>query len=731
MRTRKAGRIALGVLALWASALAASPEARAQDATGEVAVAVADPEGNPLEDVRIVVVHGDGETGALTDASGRAVVSVAAGEVTVRVERIGFATRERTVEVPGGERVSVELVLEDEAFELEEIIVTSTRSDRRIEDVPIRVEVIGREEVEEKLQMTPGDIAMLLNETAGLRVQPTAPSLGGATVRIQGLRGRYTLILSDGLPLYGGQSGALGPLQIPPMDLGQVEVIKGVASALYGATALGGVVNLISRRPRPDERELLLNASSLGGGDAVLWLADDPEGPWGWSLLSGVHGQGKVDQADDGWADLPGYRRGVARARVQWEDGTSRSVRATVGAMMEDREGGTVSGGLTPAGTSFPEELETRRADAGVVARFVSSGGRILSFRGSGSFQDHDHRFGGIRERDRQGTVFLEAAVSDTDGAHTWMLGAAFQSDLFRARDVDGFDYTHTVPSLLAQDEVELAPWLVVSASARLDHHNVYGTFLSPRLSGLFRPGEWSVRASVGGGYFAPTPLHDEVQAVGLSQLAPLPEDLEAERGRSASLDVGRSFGPWELNATLFASDVEDPVLALVREEEGGLELVNGTEPMRTWGTDLLARYDAEPWFVTGTYVYTRATETVEGTRREVPLTPRHTAGIVGAWEDDDWGRVGGEIYFTGRQELEDDPYRDRSRRYYSVGFLAERRLDNGMRIFFNAENIFDARQTRWSPLVLPERAPDGRWITDVWAPLDGRAFNAGVILPL
>lgn len=715
---------------MWGWILLVAPEARGQDAMGEVAVAVTNEEGEPLGDARVAVSHDGGETVVFTDASGRVTVSVPAGEATVRVERIGFAALECRVEVAGGARVPVELVVEDEAFELEEVIVTSTRSDRRLEDVPLRVEVIGREEVEEKLQMTPGDIAMLLNETAGLRVQPTAPSLGGASVRIQGLRGRYTLLLSDGLPLYGGQSGALGPLQIPPMDLGQVEVIKGVASALYGATALGGVVNLISRRPRPDERELLLNASSLGGGDAVLWWADDPEGPWGWSLLGGLHGQGKVDRSDDDWADLPGYTRGVVRSRFQWEDGATRSVRATVGAMMEDREGGTVSGGVTPAGTSFPEELETRRADAGVVARFVSPTGRILSFRGSGSLQAHDHLLGGIRERDRQATAFLETALSDTDGSHTWMLGAAFQSDLFRARDVDGFDYTHTVPSLFGQDEVELAPWLVVSASARLDHHNVYGTFLSPRLSGLLRPGDWSVRASVGGGYFAPTPLHDEVQAVGLTQLAPLPDGLEAERGRSASLDVGRGLGPWELNATLFASKVEDPVLALEREG-GGLELVNGTEPMRTWGTDLLARYDAEHFFVTGTYVYTRATETVAGTRREVPLTPRHTAGVVGAWEDDDWGRIGGEVYFTGRQELEDDPYRDVSKRYVSVGFLVERRLGNGARIFFNAENVFDQRQTRWSPLMLPERAPDGRWITDVWAPLDGRAFNGGVILPL
>ena len=122
----------------------------------------------------------------------------------------------------------------DEAPGFEETItVTATRTNTRVEDQPTRVEVVPEDEVQEKIMMTPGDVSMLLNETNGLRVQTTSPSLGGASVRIQGLRGRYTQILSDGLPLYGGQTGSIGLLQIPPMDLGQVEVIKGVASALY------------------------------------------------------------------------------------------------------------------------------------------------------------------------------------------------------------------------------------------------------------------------------------------------------------------------------------------------------------------------------------------------------------------------------------------------------------------------------------------------------------------
>jgi iron complex outermembrane receptor protein len=114
------------------------------------------------------------------------------------------------------------------------------------------------------------------------------------------------------------------------------------------------------------------------------------------------------------------------------------------------------------------------------------------------------------------------------------------------------------------------------------------------------------------------------------------------------------------------------------------------------------------------------------GVRRDVPLTPSHTAGVVAAWEQEGRGRMGVEFYFTGRQQIDENPYRTSSRPYAIAGFLVERRL-GPVRIFVNAENIFDTRQTRHDPLMLPARSPQGRWITDVWAPLEGRSFNAGV----
>jgi len=360
------------------------------------------------------------------------------------------------------------------------------------------------------------------------------------------------------------------------------------------------------------------------------------------------------------------------------------------------------------------------------MGRRVLGNGWLLTLRGSGMLQSHRHAFGPSIERDRHTTSFGEAALGAQAGSHAWILGLALQHDGYDARDVAGLDFSYTIPSVFAQDEVSIAPWLTLAASARLDHHSEYGAFASPRLSLLARPGEWTLRASAGTGYFPPSPFSDETEAVGLARLNPL-GDLDAERAMSAMFDVGRGIGPWEMNATLFGSEI-DHALVVTDDGLGGLTISNATGPVRTWGTELLARIEREPIHLTATHVYTRSTEIDPGGsgRREVPLTPRHTIGIVGAWEDEDGGRAGIEIYYTGRQELEDNPYRTRSDPYFVLGFLVERRIGR-VRAFLNAENLLDTRQTAYDRLVLPAQTPDGRWITDVWAPLEGRAFNAGV----
>ncbi len=611
--------------------------------------------------------------------------------------------------------------------EVEALIVQSTRSGRRVQDEAIRVEVISQEEVEEKVLMTPGNIAMMVAETGGVRVQVTSPTLGAASIRMQGLRGRYTQLLADGLPLYGGQ--ALGVLQIPPSDLGQVEVIKGAASALYGPAALGGVINLISRRPEPEPlAEVLLNATTRDGQDATVYAAAPLSEGWSASVMGGLHRQSRQDLDGDGWIDMPGYERWTLRPRLFWEgDGGGRAY-FTLGAMGEDREGGTASGRITPDGRPFPQTQDSRRLDAGFTSQTPVEDVGVVHLRASAVNQKHTHRYGDDVENDRHRTLFAEASLAaGSDEATTWLVGAAIQSDAYRNKTLRAFDYTFTTPALFAQAERKLGPGLTLAGSARWDDHSEYGSHLSPRVSLLYRPGRWTMRASVGRGFHAPTPFVEEIEAAGLSRLQPL-KALKAETADTGSLEAGYATGPWEANLTLFGSRIDNAV-QLRTAGVDRVALVNASGATRTAGLEALLRYRAGAFTVTGSYVHVDATEPKpDGPgRRVVPTTPRHTAGLVGMWEEEGKGRLGVEAYYTGRQDLEDNPYRSRGKPYLEIGLLGEVVVKENVRLFLNLENLLNVRQTKYDPLVLPRRGVAGEWTVDAWAPTDGRVVNGGV----
>ena len=657
-----------------------------------------------------------------TNAAGEALFRVAPGRYVVSAQRIGFTTHADTLSI-AADTVHV-IELEEEAVESEEIIVTSTRGDRRIQDEPVKVEVVTREEVEEKLLMTPGSVAMLLNETPGLRVQETSPALGGAVIRIQGLEGRYTQLLSDGLPLFGGQAGSLGVLQVPPMDLAQVEVIKGAASSLYGGSALGGVVNLVSRRPS-NETELLVNQTTRGGTDAVLWQSRAVSETFGYTGLVSAHAQNAQYIDSDGWADLPRYRRVVARPRFFVSSGSS-SAMMTAGVMVEDRAGG----GVVPDGSSVAQELSTRRFDIGGTARRIIGSALQLDARGSFSTTGHDHVYGPRSEQDRHTTAFAEASVRGQTGRHYWVVGTALQNDRYSAEQLSRFDYSFLTPSVFLQDEVTFSERVLGSFSVRVDHHSEYGTFVAPRVSSLLRfTDDASVRLTAGRGYYGPTPFMDETEEVGLFQLRAL-EDLKAEVADLISADLSWAKSGFETNVSLFASRIAD---ALDVVEDGAeLELANLGRDTRTKGIDALVRYRLEPFGVTASYTFVDAQRphVATGILARAPLVPRHAASMVAVYEQHGKGRVGLEVYYTGLQQLEDKSYGPESRAYTLVGLLVEKRFGR-VRAFLNMENITNVRQTDFSPLLRPGATSYGRWSTDVWAPIDGRTFNGGIRLQL
>jgi outer membrane receptor protein involved in Fe transport len=205
---------------------------------------------------------------------------------------------------------------------------------------------------------------------------------------------------------------------------------------------------------------------------------------------------------------------------------------------------------------------------------------------------------------------------------------------------------------------------------------------------------------------------------------------LDPERADNVSADVTWRRIPFEVTATVFASRVKDALaIRHTGRPDFPIAIVNIDGLTRTAGSELIARYHRDELDVIATHMYLWSTETDpdSGLRREVPLNPRHSA-TFDVLQEIGPARIGFEVFSTGRQSLDDNPYRDRGFGYVLVGGLVDWAVGRH-RIFVNLENLGDVRQTREDPLVRPSRGVDGRWTVDAWAPLEGRTLNAGLRL--
>ena len=222
---------------------------------------------------------------AVSDKDGILILTgIPDGEHEISFSYVGYKSDTRTYRFPETASDTLRVYLVPDAEELEEVIVQATRGTRTIQNIPTRIEFMSAEELDEKASMSPGDIRMLLSESTGISTGQTSAASGNATIRIQGLEGRYTQILKDGFPAFSDAASGLGLLQTPPLDLKQVEVIKGSASTLYGGGAIAGLINLVSKVPE-EKRELSLLLNGTTGNGCVLGTA------WresGWNFPGGL-----------------------------------------------------------------------------------------------------------------------------------------------------------------------------------------------------------------------------------------------------------------------------------------------------------------------------------------------------------------------------------------------------------------------------------------------------------
>ena len=251
---------------------------------------------------------------------------------------MGYRTLELEVYFPLSQPIEVVFLAPNRENELGEVIVQGTRSNRSIAQTPTRVEVLT-EEIDEAATMDPSKIAHLLTHSTGIQVQQTSATSNTANVRIQGLDGRYTQILKDGFPLYGGFSGSLSIMQIPPLDLRQIEYIKGGASTLYGGGAIAGIINVISKEPTSEETILHLNGSQIGAFDVNMFTSKKYE-KIGFTLLAQRNAHKAFDADKDGFTDMPELEKFNFNPKLVFyvSDKTNLSIAGTF--TTEKRQGG-------------------------------------------------------------------------------------------------------------------------------------------------------------------------------------------------------------------------------------------------------------------------------------------------------------------------------------------------------------------------------------------------------
>ena len=700
----------------------ACPLAAQQD-SGTVIITVAEPMGP----VAGALIRAEGRS-ATTDAEGRALLVLPAGRRTLSLARIGYVAKRVDIVVIRDTTISVliELAMEDmHAMEMEEITVSTTRTERLAGESPNRVEVLDEMEVDENTLMAPSGITMLLNETPGLRVQSASPSLGTGSVRILGLPGQYTVMLADGLPLYGGASSSLGPLDISPVDLQRVELIKGAASALYGGQALGGVINLISKAPS-GRSEVLLNRRTLGVTDAAAWLSRRFGGEAGLSLLLSGTMQDPEDLDDDGWGDQARARRWGIRPRFTMVDSTGRSFFLTAGYGYDERTGGTLGAALAPDGQPFREGLTGRRADVGALLRVPTRDSGNVSVRFAWSTNGRERTFGaGPRERDRMSTGFFELTRAFYSARSGTAIGAVVQFDRYANALNAGYDHEGTSPGLFVTSERDIGR-LTVSASVRGDFHHQAGTQLTQRLAFLVRTApDWSIRLSGGTGFAPAMALTEETEAIGLAPVQP-GALLENERSVGLTLDLNGKLAGAEFLLTGHGSSVTNAVQ--LADSSGTAVLRNAAGATRVGGVELSAvwRFGFHKFLLTYGYAQGSRTDAATFAREPVPLLPRHRIGGDLMLEKPGVYRAGIEGIFYGPQNLDDDPYRARSKPYlYAMAIYA--RQFGKLEVVANFENLLNVRQTDYAPLVRPAPGTGGRWTTDVWAPLEGFMANVAV----
>ena len=681
------------------------------------------------------VIIENSKNGVSSDTTGFAeLMNIPDGRQTIIFSYVGYRPREKTFTFPLKQKKSLVVYLE-KAGGLDEVVVYSTRTNNRIKEIPTRIEVLGHEEVVEVTAISPGNISKLLGETSGIQVQSTSAISGNVSFRIQGLPGKYTQLLQDGFPVYGGFSSGLSLLQIPPLDLQQVEIVKGSASTLYGADAIAGIVNLITKKPMgKPELSILLNQTHKGETGFNSYYKTK-KNKLGLTVLTGLNMQKGVDICGNSFADLPSYKRAVFSPKLFYDFNKNNRLYIGLSTVFEDRMGGDIDviNGKSEMPHVFYERNKTKRINTQLKYENSNPSGNVFAVKASYGVFDrkmttNTNGFSGV-----QNSIFTELSYFVNSKKHKLVSGINFYSDDFQQAhpDVFSLNYSHQTIGAFAQDYWEVSDKVFLEPGIRYDYNIQNGGFFLPRLALMYKFNtRFFTRLSGGAGYKLPTPFSGDAERLRYKMVI-MPADLHVEKSKGANLDFNFKTPLFEelflnVNQSFFITDIENPIIAnedSLQNQVVAYENAQGAISSRGLNTNIRLRLDEFVLYVN--YTYLDAQKTYDN-NNQLEFTPGNRLTSTLAYEDEKRGwRTGLEAFYFGRQFRGNG---DKTNDYWMLAVSVMKKFGH-FKLALNVENILDIRQTRFENIV--SGPPGNPVFNELYAPLNGIVANAVIKIDL
>ncbi|WP_462353422.1 TonB-dependent receptor [Alistipes timonensis] len=521
--------------------------------------------------------------GTTTDASGHYFLkNLPEGELTLEVRALGYAAKRTSVALKRGETLELNFEVAQNGISMDEVVVSASRSATLRREAPALVSVLDAGLFE---RTNAACLAQGLSFQPGVRVEDDCQNCGFMQVRINGLDGHYSQILVDSHPVFSALTGVYGLEQIPANMIERVEVLRGGGSALFGSSAIGGTINIITREPTRSSAQLSHTLTSLGGSNsydnATMLNASivSESGRAGISVFGQSRHRSGYDHDGDGFTELPVINSQSVGMRSFFRTGAYSRITAQYHHIGEYRRGGDRLD--LPPHEAFVAEQTDHAIDGGSLSFDLSSADRSNRFNAYASFQNTARKsyYGGNQDPDAYGTTHDLTAAAGVQYVHAFRkllfmpseltLGAEYSFDELEDRSIgyaiDTDQTVHIVGGYL-QNEWKTKKWSLL-IGGRLDKHNLVDhVIFSPRANVRFNPSESvNLRVSYAGGYRAPQAFDEDmhIAVVGGERVRiRLADDLKEERSHSVSLsaDLYHTFGSVQANLLVegFYTKLED-----------------------------------------------------------------------------------------------------------------------------------------------------------------------------